>query len=82
MTRRATVLKLLNRVLWSISSRRFRCPRNEGWGPVKISSRRGEIVAPCRSDDGLQPKSIFIPFCYEEAAANLLTNAAWIQLEK
>ena len=49
---------------------------------VKISSRRGEIIAPCRSDNGLQPKSIFIPFCYQEAAANLLTNAALDRLEK
>jgi formate dehydrogenase major subunit len=33
-------------------------------------------VALARADSGLQPGEIFIPFCYHEAAANLLTNAA------
>jgi formate dehydrogenase major subunit len=29
-----------------------------------------------RRDDGTAPGSVFIPFAYAEAAANLLTNAA------
>ena len=29
-----------------------------------------------RRDDGLQLGQIFVPFCYVEAAANVLTNAA------
>ena len=29
-----------------------------------------------RRDDGTPPGSVFIPFAYREAAANLLTNAA------
>ena len=41
---------------------------------VRIASRRGEVVAHARADFGLQPKQVFIPFCYVEAAANLLTN--------
>jgi len=41
---------------------------------VRIASRRGEVVAHARADLGLQRKQVFIPFCYVEAAANLLTN--------
>jgi len=77
MTRRATVLNTIEpgAVVYSHPDDLNALGMKEG-DLVKISSRRGEIIAPCRSDDGLQPKSIFIPFCYQEAAANLLTNAA------
>lgn len=43
---------------------------------VKVTSRRGEITAVARVDSGLTAGEIFIPFCYHEAAANLLTNEA------
>ncbi len=43
---------------------------------VRISSRRGEVTAHARADDGLAPGQVFLPFCYREAAANLLTNDA------
>jgi formate dehydrogenase major subunit len=43
---------------------------------VRLSSRRGDVVAGSRLDSGLQPGQVFLPFCYREAAANLLTNAA------
>ncbi|MBX2826493.1 MAG: formate dehydrogenase subunit alpha [Gammaproteobacteria bacterium] len=43
---------------------------------VRVRSRRGEIVAIARVDQGLSAGEIFIPFCYHEAAANLLTNEA------
>lgn len=43
---------------------------------VKVTSRRGEITATARVDAGLSRGEIFIPFCYHEAAANLLTNEA------
>jgi len=29
-----------------------------------------------RVDDGIMPGQVFMPFCYREAAANLLTNEA------
>jgi len=48
----------------------------EAGGKVKVISRRGEITATARSDSGLSAGEIFIPFCYHEAAANLLTNEA------
>ncbi len=41
---------------------------------VTVKSRRGEITATARIDNGLSTGEIFIPFCYHEAAANLLTN--------
>jgi len=44
--------------------------------PIQLSSRRGSITAFAGADPGLQPGQVFLPFCYHEAAANLLTNAA------
>ncbi|MBL8371132.1 MAG: formate dehydrogenase subunit alpha [Burkholderiaceae bacterium] len=43
---------------------------------VRVASRRGEVVLTARQDDGTPPGTVFIPFAYVEAAANLLTNAA------
>jgi len=41
---------------------------------LTISSRRGSISLYARADDGMPRRSAFVPFCYYEAAANLLTN--------
>jgi formate dehydrogenase major subunit len=41
---------------------------------VTVESRRGRVSLHARADDGTPPGTIFIPFCYYEAAANLLTN--------
>jgi formate dehydrogenase major subunit len=43
---------------------------------VSLESRRGSLSARLRSDAGIQPGSVFMAFCYHEAAANLLTNEA------
>jgi formate dehydrogenase major subunit len=43
-------------------------------GTLTIQSRRGQISLYARVDDGMAPGSVFIPFCYYEAAANMLTN--------
>jgi formate dehydrogenase major subunit len=43
---------------------------------IRVASRRGEVVAHARPDEGLRPGQVFLPFCYREAAANLLTNEA------
>ena len=43
---------------------------------ITVQSRRGKINVYVRRDDALQQGQIFIPFCYVESAANLLTNAA------
>jgi formate dehydrogenase major subunit len=41
---------------------------------ITVASRRGSIALSARADDGTPRGAVFIPFCYYEAAANLLTN--------
>jgi formate dehydrogenase major subunit len=43
---------------------------------LTIESRRGKISLYARADDGTPRGSVFVPFCYYEAAANMLTNPA------
>ena len=43
---------------------------------ITIESRRGTISLYARADDGMPRGSVFVPFCYYEAAANMLTNPA------
>ena len=45
-------------------------------GIITIESRRGRISLYARADDGMPRGTVFVPFCYYEAAANLLTNPA------
>jgi len=45
-------------------------------GAITLSTRRGEVALYARADDGMPRHTIFLPFCYYEAAANLLTNPA------
>ena len=45
-------------------------------GTITIESRRGKISLYARADDGTPRGSVFVPFCYYEAAANMLTNPA------
>jgi len=44
--------------------------------PVVVQTRRGSIEMKSRADTAVPTGMIFIPFCYAEAAANVLTNAA------
>jgi formate dehydrogenase major subunit len=41
---------------------------------VTVESRRGKISLYARADEGTPVGALFIPFCYYEAAANMLTN--------
>jgi formate dehydrogenase major subunit len=43
---------------------------------VTLETRRGSVSAKARADSGLAPGTVFMPFCYVEAAANILTNPA------
>ena len=43
-------------------------------GTLTIASRRGSISLYARADDGTPRGAVFVPFCYYEAAANMLTN--------
>jgi len=77
MTRRATVLDALEPAATASlhGSELQRLGLQPGqW--VRIASRRGEVLLQLRQDDGTPLGTVFIPFAYQEAAANLLTNAA------
>jgi formate dehydrogenase major subunit len=41
---------------------------------VRVETRRGAIELKARADGAVPSGMIFIPFCYAEAAANVLTN--------
>jgi formate dehydrogenase major subunit len=41
---------------------------------IRVATRRGAIELRARADSAVAPGMIFIPFCYAEAAANILTN--------
>ena len=43
---------------------------------IKVTTRRGSIDIRVRQDRAIPDGVIFIPFCYNESAANLLTNPA------
>ncbi|MGQ0633364.1 MAG: formate dehydrogenase subunit alpha [Planctomycetaceae bacterium] len=43
---------------------------------VCVSSRRGKITLAARADRGIERGTVFIPFHFREAAANVLTNDA------
>jgi formate dehydrogenase major subunit len=44
--------------------------------PVRVITRRGAIELKTRIDAAVPEGCVFIPFCYAEAAANMLTNPA------
>jgi formate dehydrogenase major subunit len=41
---------------------------------VRIVTRRGDVTLIARADPAVPRGVVFMPFCYVEAAANLLTN--------
>jgi formate dehydrogenase major subunit len=43
---------------------------------VRISTRRGVLELTARADAAVPAGMVFIPFCYAEAPANVLTNQA------
>jgi len=43
-------------------------------GYVRVATRRGSIEIKTRADRDVPEGMVFIPFCYAEAAANVLTN--------
>ncbi len=43
---------------------------------VQVASRRGQVRLRVRRDDGTPEGTVYLPFAYVEAAANLLTNPA------
>ena len=43
---------------------------------IRLETRRGAVEIKVRSDRDVPENMVFMPFCYAEAAANLLTNPA------
>ena len=58
------------------TSRRFAEINARAGDTIRLTSKRGTVECLARSDRGLMRGQIFMPFCYNEAAANLLTNEA------
>jgi len=77
MTRRASVLDALERdPVVSIHPDDLAALGVEPGGVITVASRRGTLTAYARVDRGMQRGTLFMPFAYNEAAANLLTNDA------
>jgi formate dehydrogenase major subunit len=77
MTRRASVLNALEpEPVASIHPDDLAALGMAPGAPLRIRSRRGELTARARVDAGVRRGSVFMPFCYVEGAANLLTNDA------
>jgi formate dehydrogenase major subunit len=77
MTRRASVLDAIEPfAVGSVHPLDLDAIGCKGGDVITVESRRGEISLTARADDGTPRGSVFIPFAFYEAAANLLTNAA------
>jgi len=77
MTRRADVLDALEpRAFAALHPADLARLGLRDGGRVRLETRRGRIELDARADAGMAPGQVFVPFCYVEAAANLLTNAA------
>ena len=75
MTRRAGVLDALEpEAVVFLSPRELRRLELEPGDMLKLETRRGAIEVKVRADSEVPVGMVFMPFCYAEAAANLLTN--------
>jgi len=77
MTRRAEVLDALEpeAVVFLAPRELLRLDLEPG-DTLKLETRRGAIEVKVRADGDVPVGMVFMPFCYAEAAANLLTNPA------
>ncbi len=75
MTRRANVLDDIEpEAVASLAPSELRRLGIAAGEPVRVTTRRGAIELKARADSNVAPGMVFIPFCYAEAAANILTN--------
>jgi formate dehydrogenase major subunit len=75
MTRRADTLNRLEpEAVACLSPRDIERLQLEPGDFIRVSTRRGAITLRVRLDRDVAAGTVFIPFCYTEAAANLLTN--------
>ena len=77
MTRRAGVLDALEpEAVVFLAPRELHRLDLEPGDTLKLETRRGAIEVKVRADGDVPVGMVFMPFCYAEAAANLLTNPA------
>jgi len=77
MTRRAEVLDTIEPEAVATMSPRELARRGFKAGDmIRIETRRGAVEVKLRADRDVPEGMVFMPFCYVEAAANLLTNPA------
>jgi formate dehydrogenase major subunit len=77
MTRRASTLDAIEPAAVACLSRGELARLGAKAGDlIRVSTRRGEVELTARQDDAMPDGVVFIPFCFTEAAANLLTNPA------
>ncbi len=75
MTRRAEVLDAIEPVpMVSMNPGDVRDRRLEAGDTVTLETRRGSVAALVRVDPSVPSGAVFLPFCYAEAPANLMTN--------
>jgi formate dehydrogenase major subunit len=77
MTRRAGVLDALEpEAVVFLAPRELQRLELEAGDMLRLETRRGAIELKVRADNDVPVGMVFMPFCYAEAAANLLTNPA------
>ena len=75
MTRRASVLDAMEpEAVASLSPKELGRLGIRPGDRIRVVTRRGAVALKARSDRDVPPGMVFIPFCFAEAAANLLTN--------
>ena len=77
MTRRAGILDAIEpEAVAFMSPKDLWKQRLEPGDRIRLETRRGAVELMVRSDRDVPENMVFMPFCYAEAAANLLTNPA------
>ena len=77
MTRRAGVLDAIEpEAVAFLSPKDLRAMHLQAGAAIRIETRRGAVELHVRADRDVPEGMVFMPFCYAEAAANLLTNPA------
>ena len=75
MTRRAEVLETIEpEPIAALNPRELRRLGVGAGDDVTVETRRGAIRLVARADSDVPPGMVFVPFCFTEAPANVLTN--------
>ena len=77
MTRRADILDRLEpEAIALMNPREITRHGATAGAAIEVETRRGRVSLKVRADRDVPEGMVFLPFCYAEAAANLLTNPA------